>query len=390
MRDQGKGSILTSAPVARHYSAGINAARALLALWVMFAHLIPWSVVTQGESTIPKPLLWLQYLAARLFQPNGELNPAVLAFVVMSGYCIHRAGFRQQGDVTNYFARRSFRILPIYFAASICGILAFLVAFQINSKFASQLSGTSEVSASCFAAKLSGLAALVPYFHPCSFVGNAPLTSAMVEIWLYIIYAGVFVLLIWRGFERAIWILCVVLFAASLVVASRSSDFPIFYNWWQNSSVLSFMPFWWIGTLFLYPAVAIRARILAIWSSAIWLALTVLPVNPVNGEIRKLAFAVLFGAILVGLETLRFPAIRYLGTFGNLSYSLFAFHAPLTYVLLIAGVPWWLVVAINLIAAWIAYVVIERTGIQFGKSYLQRSQVDRIPSDADLALKSIN
>jgi peptidoglycan/LPS O-acetylase OafA/YrhL len=73
--------------------------RALFALWVVIGHLIPWARRLQGVEAVPA---WLYYftdtIVDRLTQSSNELNPAVLCFIVLSGYCIHRNGLRKPGD----------------------------------------------------------------------------------------------------------------------------------------------------------------------------------------------------------------------------------------------------------------------------------------------------
>ena len=83
-----------SAPRDGKYSAGIEFARGLFALWVLFAHCLPWAQQVDSSRFIPTFLVdagkWLIFT----FQTRGEVHPAVLSFIVLSGYCIHRNGFR--------------------------------------------------------------------------------------------------------------------------------------------------------------------------------------------------------------------------------------------------------------------------------------------------------
>ena len=55
-------------------SDSIDALRAALALWVIFAHLVPWAGVT-GQH-VPALLRYLMQGVQDLFQPTGELHPA--------------------------------------------------------------------------------------------------------------------------------------------------------------------------------------------------------------------------------------------------------------------------------------------------------------------------
>jgi len=87
---------IADAPILGFRSPGIDVARGLLALWVLCAHLFAWSsALNQGNGVLTAIFEWL----GRLFQSNGETHPAVLGFIVLSGYCIHRTGFRQRRTV---------------------------------------------------------------------------------------------------------------------------------------------------------------------------------------------------------------------------------------------------------------------------------------------------
>src|SRR5436305_2043135 len=86
-------ALLTTAPQLRGRSGGIDAIRGLFALWVLLTHLIPWSVAVQGNDAVPNILRTSHDLLQQLFHPSIERHPAVLGFIVLSGYCIHRNGF---------------------------------------------------------------------------------------------------------------------------------------------------------------------------------------------------------------------------------------------------------------------------------------------------------
>ena len=87
-------------------SEGIDLLRAFFALWVLFAHLVPWAGLVSDGSIL------LRFLFAglgRVFQPAAETHPAVLGFMVLSGYCIHRNGFRRlEGSPKQDALRRFF------------------------------------------------------------------------------------------------------------------------------------------------------------------------------------------------------------------------------------------------------------------------------------------
>jgi peptidoglycan/LPS O-acetylase OafA/YrhL len=360
---------ITAAPALRGRAPGVDAMRAVFALWVaIFAHGVPWAAYVQGNDSVPAWLLWLAQYLAHLFQPFGQLHPAVVGFIVLSGYCIHRAGFRESRESLRPFAiRRAFRIVPVYLAGTAAGLVGLAVARSIDPVTAAALSGTQKVTAACLGAKLTGVAALVPAFHPCSYVGNAPLATVMFEMWLYVLYAVFFWALVWRGREKVVWIICAATFLVGVAVAAGASRWPAFNNWWQNSSVFGALPYWWIGTLFLHPRVAARARLIGFATALAWLLIAILPGTALLAEVHKLCFALTVGAVIVGAERVGGMLVRPFAALGRAGYSLYAFHAPLTYTAVIAGATWWVTLALNIAAAALAYVLIEKPCIAWGK-----------------------
>jgi peptidoglycan/LPS O-acetylase OafA/YrhL len=372
-------SVLASAPIIRRRSDGIDALRGILALWVVFTHLIPWTVKIQGPIAIPAQFIQVRSELVRLFQSMGELHPAVVAFIVLSGYCIHRTGFRgSQGDFTRYAVRRSFRIMPVFLSATALG----LFAASLGGEQYARLAGETSVDPACLTAKITGIAALVPYFHPCSYVGNAPLLTVMVEIWLYVAYAFIFAFLVWRGHERLLWALCAGAIALSLVVAIYASHWPVVYNWWQNSSLLAYLPFWWLGTLFLTPAVVRHVLPIGAMSLLVWLWLTTLSPSYGVSELKKLAFCGIVGAVIVWVDTERLPNLPLLSLIGKSGYSLYAIHAPLIALLLPLGIPWWGIMSVCLGTAGLSYITIERPLTQLGKT-LSTGQVVQLPATVE-------
>lgn len=89
-----KGTGFAFDPMRRERSNGIDVLRAALALWVVVAHLTAWALLAQGADSVPMPLAVGMAFLQKLFQAHGELHPAVVGFIVLSGYCIHRAGLR--------------------------------------------------------------------------------------------------------------------------------------------------------------------------------------------------------------------------------------------------------------------------------------------------------
>lgn len=358
---------LLDAPVSFARSEGIDLLRALFALWVMFAHLIPWAGMVSGGNE------FLRFFFAglgRVFQPMAETHPAVLSFIVLSGYCIHRNGFRRgEGLLRSYAIRRLFRIFPVYVLASIVGILGFFASSALAPEITVTLSGTQAISAKCIAAKFTGISVFLPSFHECSFQGNAPLTTVMVEIWLYGLYALAVFSVLRHKKERVfgLWLI-----GLSVVGAFYVYKRPHLLSWWHNGSLLGFALYWWLGAKFLDPVFRATVRKWR-WLSGIgWLMLTVCllsryPDWPVLAELRKVLFAILVGSLIAEIDMKNYQVFRLGAALGKAGYSIYAFHAPLLIYFLLWGAPWGMVAVFTIGASLIIYIAFEAPFIRLGK-----------------------
>jgi peptidoglycan/LPS O-acetylase OafA/YrhL len=370
---------ITADPLRTNRADGIDVLRALLALWVVLTHLVSWCVAVQGPAAVPRWLAATMSFSGNLFQPVGELHPGVLAFIVLSGYCIHRAGLRGPGAgaMTGYAFRRFFRIMPVYYLATVAGVIGFVVASRQSPSLAAMLSGTHDINPSCVAAKALFLPALYPGVYECSFLGNAPLATVLVEVVLYVIYAAAFAGLAWPRREAAIWVAVGFLFAASVAILAWGVS-PGIYGWWQNGSLIGFVPYWWLGVAFVNPAFAAMCR-RRLWLLAVaWAALTALLMwgHPPGGiaiaELRKLVFAIGIGVLIRALDQDELKGWGAVALIGRAGYGLYALHAPLTYTLVIYGAPWWGILVANLLMCLAIHRTIERPMIRCGRFLRER------------------
>lgn len=377
---------MADAPILGFRSPTIDVARGLLAFWVLCAHLFAWSsALNQGSVVLAATFERL----GRLFQSNGETHPAVLGFIVLSGYCIHRTGFRRRGGsrIAAYATRRFFRIWPVYLLATMVGVTLFLAAHFENPQTASSLSGTARISAGCVLAKLSGASVFRPSLHVCSFQGNAPLTTAMVEEWLYILYAVVFHAVLLRGGEKPFWLAVLVAWIAGLVYTSTHAEH---LAWWHNGSLIGFLPYWWMGAAFLGGGVRRLVASVKYPLMATWGVLTlVLAAGRVESlfvvEARKAIFACLFGLSIAALDLAKAPGwLRPGALVGRAGYSVYAFHAPLLVLTLTLGAPWWLAGATTVAGSLAIYLLYEKPLTDLGKKLAQRVGMAGLPESRPL------
>jgi peptidoglycan/LPS O-acetylase OafA/YrhL len=353
-------------------SYGIDFLRGVFSIYVLiFAHIAVWTVVAQGQDSVPPWLTWLSHSLILLFQSRAELNPAVLAFIVLSGFCIHRNGLRPGGALRSFAIRRAFRILPVFWLACVLGVSMFVASSYLSPEKAVKLTGTTGISSICFLAKASAIASLLPIAHPCDFLGNAPLLTVMVEIGLYAFYGIVFI----KGGEKLVLSACGASLLCGVMIAAVSTKFPLLYNWWQNSSLLAFLPYWWIGAAVCVPGVrawVLRHRLLL---ATVWLVLTVSTLwfdpTAISSELRKFVLATLMAWLILQLDATKMSQ-NPISLVGRAGYSIYAFHAPVATYLCILGSPWWLTLSSAIFFGLAAFYLFERPLDGWGQAFSRR------------------
>lgn len=358
----------------RGRSDSLDALRAGLALWVVVAHLAEWGPLS--KTGVVSPVAWIDHWTVRVFQSRGETNPAVLVFIVLSGYCIHRAGARRGGSwrSAGYAIKRFFRIWPVYMAASVFGALVFWLVDRGHEQLVGAITETRSIGFGCMSAKLVGLAAFAPGLTRCSYQGNAPLATVMVEMWLYVVYGLLVWLMLRRLSERALWGSITAFTLAGLAFVQH--DPSAYGGWWNNSSLLGYLPYWWIGAAVVARPDRRRVYLAGVGAAATWALMTVLlwtaTLSPgssfLAAEARKLVFAVAVGALITALDAFvrKLPAA--LAAFGRSGYSLYAFHAPILIVTVALGWWWWAGAVASLAFALFSYRFYERPLLLKGRT----------------------
>jgi peptidoglycan/LPS O-acetylase OafA/YrhL len=358
----GRGVSLLADPVRRDRSPGIDCLRGALALYVVCTHVLPWA---QYLGTTTTPVTQLNAWLIRIFQGHAETNPAVLGFIVLSGYCIHRNGLRAESrNVRAYAIRRAFRIVPVYLLGCAVGVALLAGA----GPTAHVLTGTPTLSLSGLLAKLTAIGAVVPSAYAPSFQGNAPLVTVAAEMWLYALY----VVLIGRW--RMLWpVVAVIWLAAFLFVV----DDPTYLGWWSIGSVVGFLPYWWLGALFVNPSFVGRRRSVLIAAGVLWLALSIALDRHTGSmlvvEARKLMLAVLIGGMIVRLDGAHHDVLAAGSKIGRAGYSIYALHAPIIVALLVAGVAWPLCALAAVLTALVSFAAYERPLLRAGARIAARS-----------------
>jgi peptidoglycan/LPS O-acetylase OafA/YrhL len=376
-------SLLLSSPAVLGRSGGIDALRAVLALWVVLFHLVPVVQGVQGAGAIPAWLTGARDMLDHLSWSSYELHPAVLAFIVLSGYCIHRNGLRAPHQGLRAFAlRRALRILPVFWLACLLPVLTLHFDVLVSPAMTQAIHSVTALDPACLLTKMTALQALTSSFFDqaaCPSQANGALLTVMVEIVLYAVYGVFFVIFVWRGRECFLWLICGCTFVCGLLVAESSSAHPTFYDWWQNSSVYGFLPYWWLGAGLIDQRVRAfvmrHAGFFLVGYAAIAVAIPHVGQHvAVLAEIRKLLFSFAIGALICWLDEASIGQNNPLSTIGRAGYSLYAFHIPFIVCATLYGLPWLLTFAAVIAFALATYAAVERPCTRLGHRLASRYQ----------------
>lgn len=354
-------------PVDQTRSDGLDALRFILAMWVLLAHAVGWGVYV-GALNAEGMINQAGYMLVRVFQKEGETHPAVLAFIVLSGYCIHRNGFRFQRNfyLKEFGIRRFFRIYPVYLLATGFGVIFWYLNSNANIVATKALTGTEAITWMGIVVKLTGISSFVPSLHTAGWQGNAPLTTAIVEAWLYVFYAFV-VWYVARGYSLQ-----------KLLLASIVSWLLTFryvhlnqenVGWWHNGSFVSFALFWWIGVFFVENNLRNRKKYTVykiLFSSVCMMVIGHLGAGLIHSELRKIGLAIIFAMTIQWVDrNWRSTAMYSKG--GQAGYSIYALHAPLLILFFVNGAPFVFAVCVTLFIAIACHFLYEQPLIDIGK-----------------------
>ncbi|MDF3047300.1 MAG: Acyltransferase family protein [Candidatus Midichloriaceae bacterium] len=359
----------------------IDILRFALAWFVVFAHICPWYDFSGLE--VSKLFLHINKGLIKLFQTGGETNPAVLCFITLSGYCIHRNGFRINHPISlrKFFIRRTFRILPLFLLGSIFGAIIFF--YCGHEEKIKAITGTSKLSAYGLFLKAFALHSFAPFKFSSVYQGNGPLITAGVEFWLYVFYPLGFLMVKKFGSKNFVY----ALIALTLIGSCYAQIKPSIASWWHNGSLWGFLIYWYIGVFAVSEEFVkkIRERVKLLLLTYLFISLFLIIVNsklqPLL-EIRKILFALMFGYFLYTLDrrsektTTNYLRNEYLNKHLNRiiesSYSTYALHTPIIALCLYFKVNIVYAFLFILYAAYLSYMIIEKPFINFGRKMCER------------------
>lgn len=356
-------SDIFSIPSYHQYNGSITLARIALSFYVLFSNSVFW--YDYHFHDINPFLRFINLCFYNLFKRPGDINLAVIAFITISGYCVHRQGMRlADWNVKQFLLHRFFRIYPLLLLAT---ILSAVVYYQLasNAKIVT-ITATQHISLGAIIYKLSGLFAFVPNTPiDLVYLGNGLLIVPAVECWLYIFYPIMGFMVLKCG-DKLLWTF---LASVTLIGAIAYTLSPELAKWWHTGSFFGLLAYWWIGIY----AVSRDSRIFKYAKQIIclYVAITLLmmlyPNLFLGVEIRKILFSLLIGAGMRWVENKQITNLPMRSLFES-GYSLYALHTPLICLALVHNFNFYVMVISILILAYVSYISFERPLSNLGRA----------------------
>ena len=148
--------------------------------------------------------------------------------------------------------------------------------------------------------------------------------------------------------------------------------------------MFGFLAYWWIGVAGLDDRFTKHFRrgyflpLVVAWIAATVLLMQGAVSTPLLVEVRKLLFALLVAGGLGLLDQVRAGA-RATEMFGRAGYSIYAFHAPVVYTLIIAGAPWWAACAAAVCVGLLMFFTVEKPFERLGRKVAYGRAVPTAP-----------
>lgn len=358
----------------------IDLIRFFLAWFVVFVHIIPWYDFCGLAPS--KVLIDFNKVIIKIFQTGFETNPAVLCFITLSGYCIHRNGLRIYSfDLQKFFLRRSFRIFPVFILGLVLGILVF--SFFGESEKIQSITGTKNIDFLGLLLKSFALHSFFPYKFSSVYQGNGPLITAGVECWLYVVYPLAFYLIQKYG-QKKFWIALVALTGTGALMCQMN---PALSSWWHNGSLWGFLIYWYIGVAAVDMDFMSKKSGLFLVGGYILITLFLIFVtNKICAliEIRKCIFSLLFAYGLNRLDRGIWGANvlskgsdfwqRLLSKFLGAGYSIYAIHVPVIVFCIAYKVSLATSFLMVAVLGYVSFLALEIPFIEWGKKIIRNRE----------------
>ena len=359
------------------HRSNLGVLRFVLALWVFLAHTVPWYAIVHQHKL---PIIGKVMAILRKLQSSGELHPAVIGFLVLSGYVIS-SSFEMKSNlplaaIKKWAIRRVFRIYPIYLLGVAFGIIFW--SLSKSNKYNVLLSSTTHLNASCIAAKTTLISALTPLGYPnCALQGNSPLITAAAEMGLYAIYGVILIWLTKRTFRFMYQIIFTLWLLLTIVTGVLGTAHPNYVAYWIHGSPINYLLPWWVGVLAFQKFAAFSLK------KILWLAIPALSLGVIWSSYRhsfiksdsqkfviielNLVFLSLAFATLIRLLEAAPQLPKLISQVENYGYALYALHAPLSLYLLFKNYSYPLIVLINVFVVVVAYYLVEKPLREYGR-----------------------
>jgi peptidoglycan/LPS O-acetylase OafA/YrhL len=362
-------------------SSSLEGLRFFLAIWVFFAHLVPWHDYSTGTPPTNRTgfLDFFQTLA-QVTQPKSSLHPAVIGFLVLSGYVIG-VGFDQKAHirlkykfVASWLIRRGFRILPVYLLSVLLGALIYVSLEGADERI---LTGTQILSYPCLLAKSFSISSFYPGAYPnCAFQGNAPLVTTAAEIGLYFVFVISMVGVLSGFFKLIATLLPLFWLAGNLIVAFNSTN-PSLLEWWTHASAINYIFPWFAGMILAFfekreniSYLKMLQRNFGIVVFILFLTYFLRSNHSIDFYVRQLMLVFWTLVFYFILKVFPKKVTRFqsqLNFLGGISYAIYAVHAPLAIYLLFKGFNFISIICIVFLICFLIYFFYEKPIRRLGR-----------------------
>lgn len=351
---------LIDTQIRKYRSERLDLIRGIACLYIIAGHVAGWTGSAGWFFKFVR-------ICTSFTQPGGETNAGVILFIVLSGYCIHRNRLEclTNKSVIDFYRKRIVRIMPLFLFGTIIGVLFWMLSF--NADITSRCTATYAISLRAILLKITGINVIIPFAYSDTYLGNAPLVT--VEVLLYLYAAYPLILLLEENFRRIWKVLFGLLWALVFLLSFKNG----YYNWWNNACVISFLPFWYMGGVSNNHKNKGNLCAKLTISVLLYIVLYILLISVDGGnfditilyliaESRKLIMGFIFANIIEFFDVEKPVKIMTFGLkdIGSISFSLYAVHAPVAIFFIAAGADVMTVLIGIFLSGTVCYILVEK------------------------------